>query len=88
MSSGFQQEVYAAVQEQLRRFGVPYTTNIVDAADDSYTVVKPSGLSKRVEIYVYLREAGFFLGDDWHIFERCDYDDERTLKYTFLLSIA
>lgn len=84
MSSDFQREVQAAVEDQLHRLGLTYTTDTIDAADDSYVVVKPAGVSERVEIYIYLHEVGFFLGNDWHMFEKCDYDDERILKYTFL----
>ena len=85
--TAFQVRCQHEVEALLRSYGIEFTCAKIDGEEESYLVLdanRPS--AEDLQIYIYEDEAGFFLSNDWHIWEVPDYS-EAALQAAFLEGI-
>lgn len=51
----------------------------VQGVDEKYMLARLANLGDRFEVYIYEDEAGFFSGEEWHPYERVDFDSDADL---------
>jgi hypothetical protein len=65
-----------------RRLGVHF--DLVEGKEESYFFGEFMSGSIRLKIYIYVDEAGFFVDEEWRIYETQDYDDSKGLIASFI----
>lgn len=79
--SRFQAECSQRVGAFLDKEGLRWKSRHVLGETELYVLIDVDGLGDhRVEIYIYVNEAGFFLDDEWTIFESQDFSEDRQLQ--------
>lgn len=84
--SAFQSKCFRLVEDLLLRHGHDISHDI-GGERETYLVLPANLDSVTVRIYVYEDEAGYFLDDDWRIWERPDYDSDDELIRAFLADL-
>lgn len=83
--SPFRSKCASEVAQLLREEDLPFQREQVEGKEESYSVFKVDAATPEpLKIYIYEDEAGFFLGERWHIWETPDYDTPQGLMNAFL----
>ena len=83
-STDFQQRMTAAVEALATEVGILTKLQHVEGETESYCILELLRTTPSIKVYVYTQEAGFFEGNDWHIYERCDFDSPEELVRTLV----
>jgi hypothetical protein len=84
----FQIEGQKSVEAYLHVRGLAAEFECVDGKGETYLVAKVPGFSRRLEIYLYEDEAGFFVNDRWQPFESVDFDSQAQLLEQLLAGLS
>ena len=88
MPTAFQSTTVACVRAVLQAYETSFEVEVSGLRDRYYRLrITDERLSERLEIYVYEDEAGFFTGNVWEIWERCDYDTPEQLRAEFVQAL-
>lgn len=86
--TAFQTTCSARVRALLAEAGLPWVSQTVAGASETYLVLRVRNLSNRkLEIYIYADEAGFFVGDKWIISESQDFSTPFDLLDAFIKTL-
>jgi hypothetical protein len=87
-TTDFQRRAQAALGALTPQRLPPLQWEWTEAGEDSYLKTELTLSGSRIEIFLYLDEAGFFLDKDWHIFEKIDFDSDGDLIDKFIAALA
>jgi hypothetical protein len=84
----FQFQCASEVAQLLRKQDLSFRREQIEGKGESYFIFSAvSRLASPLKIYVYEDEAGFFLGERWHIWETPDYETPQALMSSFLAGL-
>ena len=83
-TTDFQEHMVAAVEKLASEIGIAIEHQLIRGEDESYYLLVLTRQKTRLDVYVYLDEAGFLEGEDWHMYERWDYDSPEQLQQSVL----
>ena len=83
-TTDFQEHLVAAVEKLASEIGIAAERQLMRGETENYYILVLTRQETRLEVYVYLDEAGFWEKEDWHMYERWDYDSPKQLQRSVL----
>lgn len=81
----FQFQCTSEVARLLRERDFSFRREQVEGEEENYLIFNvESNAPRPLKVYVYEDEAGFFLGERWHVWETQDYEEPQELMSAFL----
>src|SRR5215208_6257195 len=74
----FQEQCRDALEKFFAERRVVLSLEVVEGEQETYLVARPDP-AKRLEIFLYEDEAGFFLEEMWHPYEAVDFNSPASL---------
>jgi len=87
MATNFQDQLVGSLEKLADDIGASWHSRAV-RGEEEYIVVKLARGKTTLDVYVYLDEAGFYKGEEWHMYEQCDFDSPDALKTSILSDLA
>ena len=88
MATLFQDELVESVERLADEIGAIRDRQLVHGESEEYFVIRLEHGKITLDVYVYFDEAGFYKDEDWHLYERCDFDSHAELKISILSDLA
>ena len=83
-ASDFQEHMVASVEKLAAEIGGTCASRLVRGETKNYFITHLTRHGAAVKVYVYLDEAGFYRAEEWHRYERCDFDSPEQLEESIL----
>ena len=74
----------AAVEKLASGIGIAAKRQLIRGETEAYYILGLTREETRLKVYIYLDEAGFYQGEVWHMYERCDFDSPEQLQRSVL----
>ena len=83
-TTDFQERMVAAVETLAVEVDANCERQLVRGKTENYYLLSLVRNEVTLKVYVYLDEAGFYQGEDWNMYEKCDFDSPEKLQRSVL----